>query len=117
MQRYNLNAGFIIRLVLVMIIALGFLACDFIPLPGKSKRVKFLDDSFSVEMPASWSIRKDLNDAADLQMGNLFKEAYTIILSEHKSDFDEITLEDHSDLTRSLIRAIELHQLVGQPFI
>ncbi len=85
-----------------MVVFSGFVACDF--LPSQPQKVEFLDQSFSVIMPASWSQRSDLNDVADLQMGNPFKEAYTIIISENKMDFDDISLEDHSELTRSNIR-------------
>ena len=79
----------------------GIIGCDF--LASKPKRVVFLDNSFAVTMPATWSLRKDLNDSADLQMGNSFKEAYTVILSDNKMDLDNFSLDDHSDLTRSFI--------------
>jgi len=86
---------------IMIVVFVGILACDL--LPGEPKKVEFLDQSFAVEMPASWSLRSDLNDVADLQMGNPFKEAYAIVISENKMDFDEMTLQDHSDLTRSMI--------------
>jgi hypothetical protein len=86
----------------VILVISGFGACDF--LPSKPKKVEFLDQSFSVIMPASWSLRSDLNDVADLQMGNSFKEAYTIIISENRMNFDDISMEDHSDITRSMIK-------------
>ena len=97
-----INKGFSIRLMLVIVVISGFVACDF--LPSKPKKVEFFDQSFSVIMPASWSLRSDLNDVADLQMGNSFKEAYTIIISENKMNFDDISMEDHSDITRSMIK-------------
>jgi len=102
MRKIALPIEFGLRLTLVILLLLGFTACDF--LPGESKKVEFLDQSFAVTMPASWSLRSDLNQVADLQMGNPFKEAYTIVISENKMDFDEITLAEHSDITRSMIR-------------
>ena len=81
---------------------LGLVACDL--LSKRQERVAFLDNSFAVTKPASWSIKKDLNDVADLQMGNFIKEAYAIIISESKMDFEDLSLEGHSDITRSLIR-------------
>jgi len=102
MRKINDNKGFCMRLILVIVVLSGFIACDF--LPSEPKKVEFLDQSFSVQMPASWSLRGDLNDVADLQMGNPFKEAYTIIISENKMDFDDISLEGHSELTRSMIK-------------
>ena len=96
----RMKVGFGIALTMVVIFT-GIIGCDF--LAGKPKRVLFLDDSFAVIMPATWSLRSDLNDSADLQMGNSFKEAYTVILSDNKMDLDDLSLNEHSDLTRSFI--------------
>ena len=48
-----------IQLILVAIF-FGFAACDYFS--KEPKKVEFLDNSFSVTMPATWSIRSDLND-------------------------------------------------------
>jgi hypothetical protein len=101
MRKRPLIKEFGIGLTIMIVVFAGIIACDL--LPGEPKKVEFLDQSFAVEMPASWSLRSDLNDVADLQMGNPFKEAYAIVISENKMDFDEMTLQDHSDLTRSMI--------------
>ena len=101
MRKFALIKKSGIGLTIMILVFAGILSCDL--LPGEPKKVEFLDQSFAVEMPASWSLRSDLNDVADLQMGNSFKEAYAIIISENKMDFDEMTLQDHSDLTRSVI--------------
>ncbi len=91
-----------IRFCLIVTLLLGLTACDY---PQKKPQtIKFLDESFSVLKPSSWSEKSDLNDQADLQMADYYKEAYVVILSENKHDFDDITLEGHSDLTRSSIR-------------
>ena len=102
MRNVDQNMGFCMRLILVMVVISSLVACDF--LPSKPKKVEFLDQSFSVIMPSSWSVRSDLNDVADLQMGNPLKEAYTIIISENKMDFDDISMEEHSEITRSMIK-------------
>jgi hypothetical protein len=106
MRKLALIKEFGFGLTIMILVLAGIPACDFLPgdfLPGQPEKVEFLDQSFAVEKPASWSLRSDLNDVADLQMGNPFKEAYAIIISENKMDFDEMTLQDHSDLTRSMI--------------
>ena len=92
-----------ISLISVMALLSSLVACDF--LSKEPKRVEFLNESFSVLMPASWSLKSGLNDQADLQMGNLFKEAYTIIISESKMDFDDISMKEHSNLTRSMLQS------------
>lgn len=77
------------------VIVLG--ACE----PATPKQEVFLDGQYSITRPASWGLRSDLNDAADLQMGNLRKEAYAVVLSEAKADFDDdIGLEDFSETVR-----------------
>jgi len=102
MRKMVIKRSFGIAVILVVAVFSGIVACDF--LPKEPKKVDFLDKSFAVLMPKSWSLKSDLNDQADLQMGNPFKEAYTIIITENKMDFDDISLEEHSDLTRSLIQ-------------
>lgn len=67
------------------------------------KIVPFYDDKFSILKPKKWRLMNSLNDAADLQMGNLLKEAYTIVLTEPKIDFDDTSLQDYSDLTRGFL--------------
>ena len=86
MRKRPLIKEFGIGLTIMIVVFAGIIACDL--LPGEPKKVEFLDQSFAVEMPASWSLRSDLNDVADLQMGNPFKEAYAIVISENKMDFD-----------------------------
>lgn len=69
-----------------------------------SEVVNFLNGQFSTIKPDNWSIREDLHDYADLQMGNLSKGAYCIVMSESKIDYDDhYTLESYSDLTSSFI--------------
>ena len=99
MRNGYLKKGLQIKLILLVL--LSFVACDF--LSKEPEKVEFLDNSFAVIKPASWALRDDLNDVADLQMGNPFKEAYAIIITENKMDFDKISLEEHSDLTRSAL--------------
>lgn len=102
MSNFVKTLGIVGKLILTIAIVWGLVACDYFP--GKPQKVEFLDQSFSIVMPASWSLRNDLNNVADLQMANLFKEAYTIVISESKADFEDLTLEEHSDITRSMIR-------------
>lgn len=90
-----------LSLVLAMLFS-GLIACK--ESSNKPVKTEFLNKSYSVKTPKSWSVMNDLNDEADLQMGNLYDEAYMVILSENKLDFADMTLQGHSDLTRSLIK-------------
>ena len=88
--------------IALLFILFSITACDL--LSKKPERITFLEDSFAVIKPANWSVRSDLNEVADLQMGNSFKEAYVIIISENKMDFDHLSLERHSGITRAALR-------------
>lgn len=94
------------RLCFGLLLISLLVSCDQIEqlIKQEDKPVSFLNGAFSVLKPGSWSTMDELNNEADLQMGNLFKEAYVVILSESKQDFDNIGLQGHSDLTRSFLR-------------
>lgn len=52
-------------------------------------------------MPGRWSLEKDLNDVANLQVANRFAEQYTIVISESKQDFGpKMDLNKFTDLIR-----------------
>ncbi len=62
--------------------------------------LKSVNNDSQITLPKGWKEHKDLNDAADLQAAYLRKELYIIVLSESKEDFEKMTIEKHSDLTR-----------------
>lgn len=57
------------------------------------------DKRLQITVPGNWSRNDSLNDEADLGADLQREELYIILLDENKADFDEITLEKHSDLT------------------
>lgn len=59
---------------------------------------KTADDKFQVNVPDDWGILA-LNDAADIQVGNEYKEQYFILISEDKTDFYGWNLQKHSYVT------------------
>ncbi|MCB9397169.1 MAG: hypothetical protein H6510_05080 [Acidobacteria bacterium] len=71
---------------------------------SKTKQVCFLDDAYCLDYPASWSVRKDLNKSANLQLGNNFAEAYLIVISESKASLrEDMNLQDFSRITRGFL--------------
>ena len=94
------------NLICLFIVLLGLTACNqgMVKSDAQLIPVTFLEGKFSVSMPAGWSVMTDLNNDADLQIGNDQKGGYCIILSENMMDFDNITLQQHSDITRSSLR-------------
>ena len=97
---------FATRLCLGLLLISLLVSCDQVEqlIKQEGKPVNYLNGTFSVLKPGSWSTMDNLNDEADLQMGNLFKEAYVIVLIDNKQDFDNIDLQGHSDLTRSFLK-------------
>ncbi|HSE41536.1 MAG TPA: hypothetical protein VLH08_12315 [Acidobacteriota bacterium] len=66
-----------------------------------TKVIRSTDGCCSVTVPGSWKEEKELNAQANLQASNRLKELYIIVISESKEDFQEMTLERHSELTRT----------------
>lgn len=58
---FKMNNYFVALILAVITLS----ACDLISSPAE--KVTFLDKQFSVTKPASWSLKEDLNDEADLQ--------------------------------------------------
>jgi hypothetical protein len=70
----------------------------------KSKVIASTDNKCQLTVPGSWSIEKDLNDAANLQAGNRFAEQYAIVISESKQDFaPKMDLNKYTGLIRKNI--------------
>jgi hypothetical protein len=61
------------------------------------------EKTIQVSIPSGWKEDRDLHDSAELQASNRKKELYVIILSESKEDFQDMTLEKHSEITRGTL--------------
>ncbi|NVJ65417.1 MAG: hypothetical protein HWE16_02940 [Gammaproteobacteria bacterium] len=91
----------------LILITFSFLlfSCDINSVLNKEdQNVKFYSEQYQITVPGNWS-KLNLHDDADLQYGNLRKEAYMIIFTEPKMDFEDgFTLQDYTDLTFSSIK-------------
>jgi hypothetical protein len=58
------------------------------------------DGKIKVTVPRTWTKLPELNKQASLQVGNNSKEVYLIVITDTKTDLDNMTLEKHHDLTR-----------------
>jgi hypothetical protein len=67
---------------------------------SNGREIVSVDGNVRLLVPKDWSELKDLNEAAQLQAGNRSKEQYVMVLSENKADFDNMTLQQHHQLTR-----------------
>ena len=67
----------------------------------KPKVIIGTDGKCQLTVPGSWSAQKDLNDDANIQVGNLIAEQYAVVISEPKIDFtSEMGLSGFADLVR-----------------
>ncbi len=74
------------------------------------------DGVCQVTLPAGWVTQTDLHDKADLQVANKREELYLIVLSASKLDFEDMSLEGHSKLTRQgLLDSIQNGRIIGEP--
>jgi hypothetical protein len=65
------------------------------------------EKTIQVSIPSGWTEDRDLHDSAELQASNRIKELYVIVLSESKEDFQDMTLDKHSEITRgTLIKSL-----------
>lgn len=62
--------------------------------------LKSMDGQSQIILPGGWKEHRKLNDAAELQAAHLAKNLYIVVLTESKEDLDNLTLEEHSAITR-----------------
>jgi hypothetical protein len=78
------------------------------------KIIKSTEGCCVVSVPGSWNEEKELNAKANMQAANRLKELYIIVISEPKEDFEEMTLENHSELTRAgFMKSLKGAQITG----
>ena len=84
--------GFKISIVILFVILSSIFAQDL------NKVFKTPDNQLSISTPDDWDVLP-LNDAADIQVGNVQKEQYLILISEEKLDMYGWNLKKHSYVT------------------
>lgn len=64
------------------------------------------DGKAQVTTPGNWKKRTDLHEDGMLQTADIIGENYFVVISDNKADLEDgMTVEEHSDLTRSTIMA------------
>ncbi len=61
------------------------------------------DGQSQVTLPEGWLSDRELHESAEIQASQRGQEMYLIVLSENKEDFQDLTLEQHSEITRQLL--------------
>lgn len=101
--------------LLVILILFGPSACSREPGP-RTKDIASVDGKLRITVPAGWVEKKGLNDSADLQAAYPRSEMYVVVLSEPKQDLHEMTLDQHSKLTREALLEGVKNPVVTGPF-
>ncbi|MBU6950977.1 NINE protein [Hahella sp. HN01] len=80
------------------------------------KVLRSADGRLSLSVPGRWKKMDDLNEEASLGVGNLFDDAYALILEESRVDFEDgYTLTDYSELIVSLMQeSLENPRTLGE---
>lgn len=73
--------------------------------PAVATTITSPDGLTSIVLPPGWKQEKEqeLHDQAELQASDRANEMYVIVMSENKEDFRDMTVENHSQLTRSAL--------------
>lgn len=83
---------------------------------GAPDTVTASDRQSQIAIPRGWKVKADLHGGAEIQVGNTLSQAYLLVLSESKQDLDNITYEQHSQLTRTgLLENLKNAQISGGP--
>ncbi len=110
----NTLRGYMKKIILIVTLFL-MTGCDAGNIFNKEdKTIQFLDDQYQATVPGHWS-KLNLHEDADFQMGNLRKEAYLIVFTESKQDFDDsYSINDYSELTLSMIKDSLKNPVLGK---
>lgn len=80
----------------------------------EKKDILSLDKKFQITVPGAWEEEKSLHEKADIQAAHRPSNVFVIVLTESKEDFDGMTVQKHSDLTRgSLMESLKDSQETG----
>ncbi|MBD2071559.1 hypothetical protein H6F93_29260 [Leptolyngbya sp. FACHB-671] len=62
-----------------------------------------LDGQSQLTLLNGWVEDRELHESAEIQASKRGSEEYVIVLSENKADFENLTIEQHSEITRGLL--------------
>jgi hypothetical protein len=95
-----------------LIIALAVAATACLPMGKLSQKsseqnnVKTLtssDGQSQITIPAGWKEDAELHEEAELRASDRASEMYVIVITDSKQDFEDMSVEKHSELTRGII--------------
>lgn len=84
----------------VVLLLLALADCSRFGAAPSPSVLKSADGLSQISLPAGWKQDRALHATAELAASNRAGEMYVLVLSENKSDFDEMSLEKNSEITR-----------------
>ncbi len=103
-----MKTGLLLSIAVVLSLALPLAAQS-----GRETTIRSSDDSLQVTVPADWGTQ-ELNDAAEIQVGNSEQNAYLIVLIEKKADLFGWNIERHSFVTLGkLLSDVDVPKIKG----
>lgn len=70
---------------------------------GKPRVLISKDGGSQITIPANWKEDAELHEKAVLQASDRLNEVYVVVLVDSKADFDNMSVEKYSELTRETI--------------
>lgn len=71
---------------------------------SEAKTLSGPDGQFHIDVPGNWSDNDLGSEDASVQVANLFREEYLLVIEETKADFEaDFTVSDFADLASSLV--------------
>lgn len=100
----------VLMLIAIVCFALSTAGCDKIAESlAQSKKpvtITSADGKVQATIPGNWEKKSGLHEDGLLQAANLREENYVVVIPDNKADLEDgMTVEEHSDLTRSTIMA------------
>ncbi|MBK6513313.1 MAG: hypothetical protein IPG04_04115 [Polyangiaceae bacterium] len=109
-------AAFVVVAGIGALVAVGVYAAKKEASAGPSELVTASDGKTEIKVPPRWSTMTQLNDEANLQVGNAASEEYLVVISESKQDFaPEVDLKKYSDGCLELMRGRIKNVSVSSP--
>ena len=112
-----------IKFVLLFLL-MGIIACKPSPMEEKAKNnqpagpstvITGTDGKNQLTLPAGWKQAYELNKRAELQALNSDTDCYLISISDNKTDFPNLTLEQHASTTLKKLLAGLKNPVLNQP--
>ena len=74
------------------------------------------DGRSRITLPTGWDVQENLNDKAELQVGDRKRQAFLIVLTEVKQDFaPDVTYRDHARMTLATLQGrVEAVKQLGE---